>query len=141
MTDRSQSVFIGYDLSQPLIVTHGIPQMSIFEPVLFNIYINDLPCVPKVCSLESYVDDSKLYFSFIVKDADVDTAQLTEDLRMVTSSCYVNSMLINPGKTKMGTPQMLKRVLSDFCVTLLEKTLSPMQSAGNLGITLDGTHQ
>ena len=66
---RKQSVRIGCKTSEPRLVSYGVPQGSILGPALFNIYINDLPSVPKVVSLECYVDDSQLYLSFPVRDA------------------------------------------------------------------------
>ena len=92
---------IGTTLSEPHLTTHGVPQGSILGPVLFNIYINDLLLVPNICSLESYVDDSKLYISFPVKDIDIVAGQLTEDLRRIAAWCCANSLLINPDKTKL----------------------------------------
>ena len=57
---------------------------------LFNIYINDLPCISNSCSLESYVDDSKLYLSFSVKDAEDAAARLTADLQRIEFCCTNN---------------------------------------------------
>lgn len=58
---------IGCEVSDPLQVAYGLPQGSILGPALFNIYINDFPAVPNLCSLKSYVDDSQLYLSLAVQ--------------------------------------------------------------------------
>ena len=101
LSGRSQIVHTGTTLSESHLTTHGVPQGSILGPALFNIYINDLPLVPNICSLESYVDDSKLYISFPVKDIDTVAEQLTEALRRIAAWCCANSLLINPDKTKL----------------------------------------
>ena len=100
LTGRKQSVRIGCKTSEPHLVSNGVPQGSIVGPALFNIYINDLPSVPKVGSLECYVDESQLYLSFPVRDATLAADQLTEDLRNIAAWCCKNSLLINPDKTK-----------------------------------------
>ena len=96
LTGKKQSVRIGCETSEPRLVSYGVPQGSILGPTLFNIYINDLPSVPKV----GYVDDSQLYLSFPVLDATLAAAQLTEDLRNIATWCCKNSLLINPEKNK-----------------------------------------
>ena len=87
MHDRQQCIRIGSELSGLCKSTHGVPQGSILGLALFNVYINDLPGVPDYCSLESYVDDSKLHLSFLVKDIDGAARQITEDLRKVAAWC------------------------------------------------------
>ena len=62
LSGRSQAVRIGSTLSDALPITHGVPQSAILSPLLFCIYLNDLPNAPQECCLESYVDDSKILF-------------------------------------------------------------------------------
>ena len=66
MHDRQRYIRIGSQMSGICKSTHGVPQGSILGPALFNVYVNDLPRIPDCCSLESYVDDSKLHLSFLV---------------------------------------------------------------------------
>ena len=42
LSDRTQSVRIDSVLSDPLPITHGVPQGAILLPLLFCIYLNDL---------------------------------------------------------------------------------------------------
>ena len=113
---------------------------SILGLALFNIYINDLPSVPKVGSLECYVDDSQLYLLFPVRDATLAADQLTEDLRNIVAWCCKNSLLINPDKTKplvLRTQELLMKIPDDPSITLLSKEIASSKSAKNLGVTMD----
>ena len=140
LTRRKRSVRIGCETSEPRLVSYSVPQGSILGPALFNIYVNDLPSVPKVGSLECYVDDSQLYLSYPVRDATLAADQLTEDLRNIAAWRCKNSLLINPDKTKLlvlETPQMLTKIPNDPRITLLSKEITSSKSAKNLGVTMD----
>ena len=111
---------------------NGSTHKLILGPALFNLYINDLPAIPKSGSLESFVDDS-----FPVKDATTVVQLLNEDLAKIATWCCYNGLLINPDKTKllvMGNRQMLLRLPKDFHVTLLGKEVTPSNSARDLGM-------
>ena len=91
-------------------VTHGVPQESILGPLLFSLYMNDLPSVVKFSSAESYADDTKVYLLISSKDIDSCLTKVTEDLCLIAVWCRTNKLLINPSKTKLilfGIRQLL----------------------------------
>ena len=139
LTGKSQRVRIGSTVSSPLSVTHGVPQGAILSPLLFCIYLNDLPLAPQTCHLESYVDDSKVYLSFPIREMDHATQILEEDLYRVTKWCSENQLRINPDKTKfllVGTQQLLRRLSTDMTLNFLGKTIKPVPTK-DLGVLVD----
>ena len=102
LTNRPQSTRLATSLSEQLTITHGVPQGSILGPTFFSLYMNDLPEVIKFSNIESYVDGTKIYFSFASKNIDSCLRHVAEDLKLVSEWCCANHLLINPGKIKPG---------------------------------------
>ena len=50
-SNRAQSIVVDGILSETQPVVHGVPQGSILGPLLFIMYINDLPAIAKHCSI------------------------------------------------------------------------------------------
>ena len=87
LTNRQQFTRVATSLSEPLTITHGVPQGSIQGPTLFSLFMNDPPEVIKFSNIESYVDDTKIYFSFASKGIDSCLRQVDEGLEHVSEWC------------------------------------------------------
>ena len=63
LTDRQQRVVVGGEKSTWSGMVKGVPQGSILGPLLFTIFMNDLPSVIENCNVNLYADDATIYFS------------------------------------------------------------------------------
>ena len=62
LNNRKQYVYINGETSQLKDISCGVPQGSVLEPLLFLIYINDLPNISKVLHFFLFADDTNIYY-------------------------------------------------------------------------------
>ena len=88
-------------LSDKQTTTCGVPQGSILGPLLFVLFINDLPLhVQENGSyIDIYADDTTVYDVNVSKN--VVERNLQTALDNVESWCKLNGMVINAAKTKV----------------------------------------
>ena len=95
LSNRLQRVRINNIRSYKGYVSSGVPQGSILGPLLFLIYINDLPDVVKYSSPSLFADDLKLLY----RDNCHDNFQ--SDLDSVETWATQNGLDFHPEKTKL----------------------------------------
>ena len=80
------------------ILSIGVPQGSILGPLLFTIYINDLPDHLKHCDVTLFAGDTVLYSSSI----SIHTIQsiLNSDLDHLNRMLMLNQLSLNISKSK-----------------------------------------
>ena len=88
---------IGTVFSESQVVNCGVPQGSILGPVLFLIYINDLPDVSTAAHFTLFADDTSLTFSGVNYDTMVEEAN--SDLELVYYWTINNRLKLNAEKT------------------------------------------
>jgi len=64
LNGRSQRVRVNSVLSDSSPVLSGVPQGSVLGPILFLVYINDLPGLFEGVSCKLFADDLKLYEAY-----------------------------------------------------------------------------
>ena len=142
LSQRNQVVNIPNCISDPLPLSVGVPQGSILGPVLFTLYVNDLLSVPKHCQAMGYVDDTKIFLGLPPSQISDAVTALNKDLSDIARWCCMNSLLINPDKTKLlviGVPQLMRTLPSIPPVKLLGKEIEPVTVAKDLGVMIDSS--
>ena len=91
LSDRKQVVKIRNTLSTPLAVTSGVPQGSILGPLLFLMFINDLP--ERFAECFGYADDYKLIFT--------QQEELENGTKQLEEWCELNEMKLNEKKCSL----------------------------------------
>ena len=62
LTDRKQYVFFNGVSSDTKLITCGVPQGSVLGPLLFLLYINDLPNISDKLNFFLFADDTNIYY-------------------------------------------------------------------------------
>ena len=98
MKDRSQRVVLNGVSSEFVPVTSGVPQGSILVPLLFLLFINDMPDCAEHSILSLFADDAKCFRKIIDVD---DCERLQHDLNSLYEWSQVWKLNFNVIKCKV----------------------------------------
>ena len=139
LCDRTQRVCTQGHLSESKKIVCGVPQGSILGPLLFIVFINDLPLAMEYSLVSMYADDSTI--TTVVKTIPLIEEKLNSDLEHVSNWCHENRMAINFDKRKtmvITTRQNLRTLeKTDLNVFLQGNRLSTVCTQKLLGILID----
>ena len=109
LKDRRQRVVLGSAMSSWLDVISGVPQGSVLGPLLFIVFINDLPRSVKNCMCKLFADDTKL-LSLIRNITDIALVQTDIDALVKWASDWLMSFNVDKCKYMIvGSSSRAKR--------------------------------
>lgn len=100
LSQRQQNVRFKQHTSRSINVTSGVPQGSHLGPLLFLIYINDLPNALKFCDVLLYADDAKIFYSY---KNERDCCKIQYDFDQLVRWSELNCLSLNVKKCKVMT--------------------------------------
>ena len=125
LRNRKHFVKIGNSVSDMMTSNIGVPQGSILGPILFLIYINDLPQACNLAKPIIFADDTTLVISN--KDNNNLINNLNHELNEVFSWCQSNRLTVNTNKTEIllfsnrnFPPNHLEIMLNDEILNFIE---------------------
>ena len=111
LTGRSQYVELDGVSSNVLFLSTGVPQGSILGPLLFLIYMNDIPHCAKYFNFILYADDTTL--SNTIQIPSMSPLNINDELAKVYDWLAVNKLSLNVKKTKYVIFHAINKKIED----------------------------
>ena len=136
LSNRRQLVSINGFSSSLCDITCGVPQGSVLGPLLFLIYINDLPNATSMLSFYLFADDTNIYFE--ADDLNTLTKTINKELSKVKLWLDCNKLALNIDKTSFVLFHSPRKKLPDpINIKFGRKNISRSNYVKFLGILLD----
>ena len=139
LIDRKQKVSISNKLSTEERVLNGVPQGSILGPLMFLLFINDLPLYTDNVKTDLYADDTTLH------ENDKSISNIKKKLQIALNNlqewCKNNGMVLNTTKTKImlitTRQKRLHITKEEIELTYNQQTLNHISEDKILGVQVD----
>ena len=133
LTDRYQMVKVNEVLSTKRKVHSGVPQGSVLGPLLFVVYINDLPDVVRSL-MYLFADDTKIMSKIETKE---DSKILQTDIDALEKWSKDWLLKFHPDKCHVLTLGKFDHIPHAFPYSLGDEVLDHVFSEKDIGITID----
>ena len=136
LSNRTQYVFCNGVKSDIAHITCGVPQGSVLGPLLFLLYINDLPNISDKLQFFLFADDTNIYY----ESSDLLELEKTinHELKLLSLWLNLNRLALNVSKTNFVIFRSKQKQLNHNVVLILNrKALIQKDHVKYLGILMD----
>ena len=112
-----------------------MPQGSILGPILFLIYINNLPKISSVLKTQLFADDTIVSNTHQNIDTLIDSTN--RELLKLNDWTLANKLTIHAGKTKLLMVSTRIRSQQNYSINLLNNDVTPINHCKYLGVRID----
>ena len=138
LNNRKQYVFFNGESSELRNMNCGVPQGSVLGPLLFLIYINDLPNVSKILNFYLFADDTNIYY----ESADLQKLEnkINKELKKLYLWLNVNRLSLNTDKTNFTIFHPYNKPLKSQVIIKIQKNVIVQKDyIKYLGVIIDST--
>ena len=136
LSGRKQYVFYNGVSSDVAPFTCGVPQGSVLGPLLFLIYINDLPNISTKLSFFLFADDTNIFYeSGNLKELE---KTVNKELKLLSLWLNLNRLALNVSKTNFVIFRSPKKPLNHNVTLIMnKKAIEQKDHVKYLGILMD----
>ena len=138
LTNRKQYVSFNGESSELKNIICRVPQGSFLGPLLFLIYINDLPNISEVLHFYFFADDTNIYYEAeTMKKLE---SVINKELKKLDSWLVVNRLALNIDKTNFLVFHTYNKPIKQrITLKIHKKAISESEYVKYLGIMVDST--
>ena len=135
LSEREQYVHINGHNSTTAKLSYGVPQGSVLGPLLFIVYINDMPTINPLAKFILYADDANI----IMTGNTIQEIQIKYDalIKNLIEWVHINGLSLNVKKTKYMIFSKSSLQHAHFKPTIHNKPIEYTRSTRFLGVILD----
>ena len=135
LKDRTQYVSCNNVSSETKTISCGVPQGSVLGPLLFLLYINDLPNISKKLNFFLFADDTNLFYE--CNNLEKLERVVNKELKKLVTWLNVNRLALNVSKTNYVIFAAINKPIKPTTIIINRQAIEQKEYVKYLGVLID----